>query len=956
MSERQLFLLSPYRLPTHHQILLNEEEMAEWLNGTVCLWHPALIFGAKAPPKVDSPYDHEMPSAGQVFAIPTAPPLFQPDDWKYRVVNAGAIRFEAAADRAATLANLKQAVIDAQNEDVEEGRQAFGTPEVRALLELPEEQVRPFFGLGFGYLMIESLFDAMEHEHLLQVEEFWNDVQQAIAAILRPDGAGDAQQHLQSAAGRLLSAREVLYPIAVHVIDILSLDELPADAPLPAAFARGFPLNVLATGQALEKLAAEQPDRAAAFRQKLDPEIQPPALEIVGGHYREREDALLPIESQLWNFRKGWTSSKAAVGANVEVYGRRRTALHPQTPQFIQACGLRHALLVNFDAAVIPTHRATVVNWSAPDGKSIDAFTRLPLDAAKPQTFFNLVYSLHQSITGDSAPTLALIHRGATASPLYDDWLALGALAPVLGQWTTFHRYFGEALAGEYAGAASPDDFFADYLEERVNAHRPDPISAFARQARLRRRIDAAWSYAAVHRGLTAPGDEERAAVAKLREVEDALETEGLDAPPGAPSAAADELAKLEQDWAGRLAARLQARSPEGQPGYLLLNPCAFPRRVALELDPVSDPFPVEGPVKSAQFDPDRLRVVVEVPPLGFAWVPRAGRPGTAPPKARLRLADGTTVRNEFFEAEVDPETGGLRAFRDMRTRVPRVGQQLVYNPGSKMQAREVKVTVSGTVLGEIVSEGVILDEQNQELATFRQRFRAWLGRPMLDVRIEIEPKAAPTGYPWHAYYGARFAWRDERAALMRGVNGAANTTHHTRPLSPDFLEIRAGRTNTLIFPGGLPFHQRHGARMVDVILIPENEQSRVFELGLALDRENAMPTALGFASPLAVIPTSKGPPPVGPSGWLFHVDAPNLLMLSMRPHEAEGVARSVRMHFLETTGYGGTAELRCVRDPSAGFILDGEGTPSVNLPVTGDAVRIDFSGNDLAHVQVDFA
>jgi hypothetical protein len=954
MSERQVFLLSPYRLPTHHQIMLNEDEMAAWLNGAVCSWHPALIFGAKSPPKVDSSYDHEMPTAGQVFAVPSAPPLFQPDDWPYRVSNAGAVRFEAVPGRDATLANLVHALREAAASSEEESRQAFGTPEIQGLLELPPEKVGPFLGLGFGYLMIESLFDAMDHEHLLAVEDFWNDLQQAIAALLRPDGGDECQQHLNQAAGRLLSAREVLYPIAVHVLDILMLDEKHLDAPLPSAFGQGFPLNIVATGQVLEKLAAERPEHAASLRKKLNREIDPPLLDICGGNYREREDALLPVESQLWNLRRGTESSKAALGVEVEVYGRRRTALSPQTPQFLHAAGLRHALLVNFDNAVIPSHRATVVNWSAPDGKSIDAFTRMPLDSSKPQTFFNLVYNLHQSITGDTAPTLALMHQGEADAPLYDDWLALSKLAPVLGQWTTFGKYFREALAGEYTGAASPDDFFADYLEERVNAHRPDPVSAFARHARLRRRIDSAWTLTAIFRALSAATDAEREALSRLQTIEDALETEGLDSIPEAPSPHGNELATCELEWAEKLAARLQGRAADNQPGYMLLNPCAFPRRVALELDPIDGHFPVEGPVKAAQFDADKLRVVVEVPPLGFAWIPRSTTPGAAPPKARLRLAEPNMIRNEFFEAEIDPETGGIRAFRDLRTRVPRVGQQLVFNPGSKMVARNIKVTINGSALGEVVSEGVILNEQNEELATFRQRYRAWMSRPLLELRIEIEPKQPPTGYPWHAYFGARFAWRDERTALMRGVNGTSNMTNHTRPVSPDFLELRLGKSNTLIFPGGLPFHQRHGGRMLDVILIPEGETACVFDIGLALDRKNHMQTALGFVSPLPVVPTQKGPPHIGPSGWLFHVDSPNLLMLAMRPVEGSA-ARTIRADFLETTGYGGSAEFRCARDPSSAATLDGEGTPSVNLPITGDAVRIDFSANELANVQVEF-
>jgi hypothetical protein len=805
--------------------------------------------------------------------------------------------------------------------------------------------------------MIESLFDAMEHEHLLAVEDFWNDIQQAIAALLRPDGAEESDGHLRQAAGKLLSAREVLYPIAVHVLDIVMLDEKKLDAPLPASFALGFPLNVIATGQVLEKFATDFPERAAALKKKLDPDIQPPVLEICGGNYREREDALLPIESQLWNFQKGRASVKQSLGVNVEVYGRKRTALHPQTPQFIHLNGLRHALFLNFDNAVIPNHRATVVNWSSPDGKSIDAFTRMPLNARQPQTYFNLVYSLHQSITSDTAPTLALLHQGDAGFALYDDWLALSKLAPVFGQWTTFSRYFSDALAGEYIGAANADDFFSDYLEERVNLHRSDPISAFPRQARLRRRIDSAWAFASILRAMSAPTDEDRALLTRLRDVEDALETEGLDAIAGNFSPSVDDLLHLEHHWSAKLAARLQARAADNQPGYMLLNPCAFARRVALELDPATDPFPVEGPIKAAQFDPDKLRVVVEVPPLGFAWLPRNGKSGAAAPKARIRLADQTMVRNEFFEAEIDPVSGGLRSLRDVRTRAPRIGQQLVFNPGSKMSAREAKVTINGPALGEIVTEGLILDEQNEPLATFRLRFRAWMSRPILDVRIEIEPKNPPTGYPWHSYYGARFAWRDERAALLRGVQGISNTTHHTRPVSPDFLEVRVGRSNTLIFPGGLPFHQRHGARMVDVILIAEGEQCRSFDLGLAIDRENHTQTATGFISPVAVVPTTKGPPHIGPSGWLFHVDAPNLLMTGLRPVEIAGkTERTLEAHFMETTGFGGSAEWRCVRDPSSGAILDGEGTRAIDLPITGDAMRIDFSANDLLRVQVDFS
>src|SRR5262249_39204675 len=160
------------------------------------------------------------------------------------------------------------------------------------------------------------------------------------------------------------------------------------------------------------------------------------------------------------------------------------------------------------------------------------------------------------------------------------------------------------------------------------------------------------------------------------------------------------------------------------------------------------------GPLKACQIDGGVAKLVVDVPALGFSWVPTIGGSPSALWSERMRLADAGHVRNEFFEAEIDHVTGGLRALRDHRTRVNRLGQQLVYNPGSAMRAKDVKMVSSGPAVGEIVTEGVILGETDQVLAQFRQRFRAWLGRPVLELRIEITPQQAPHGYPWHEYFG----------------------------------------------------------------------------------------------------------------------------------------------------------------------------------------------------------
>ena len=180
----------------------------------------------------------------------------------------------------------------------------------------------------------------------------------------------------------------------------------------------------------------------------------------------------------------------------------------------------------------------------------------------------------------------------------------------------------------------------------------------------------------------------------------------------------------------------------------MLLNPCAFTRRVTLELDGQPGPVAVEGPVKASQFDAGKSRLVVELPPLGYAWVPR-GSPSTPVPKQRIKMAEPLIVRNEFFEAEIDPATGGLRSFRDLRTRTNHLAAQVVFNPGSRMEARDIRMTVNGSALGELVAESVLLDTANEELATVRQRFaRGSVGRCLI------------------------FGWRSSRKSRLRVIRG----------------------------------------------------------------------------------------------------------------------------------------------------------------------------------------
>src|SRR5262245_14788603 len=484
MPDRQLYLLSPYRPPTSYPVTLTDDEAAAWLNGYAAIWHPAAVRGATGPPVAASAYDHDQPTAGAVYVVPGGPHVYQPDDWDQRVRDAGAVAVAATADRTETIGRLVTAL-----------RQAGETvPDVSTAV------LHQFAGVGLGYLVVETLFDAMEHEHLLDAQGFWADVQAAAAAII--DGQ-PAREPLKAAAEKLQSARESLYSSAIYLLDLVLPDPANLGGPWPASLTAGTPVSFVVTADILDRLAAEHPERFAELEAKF-PAGLPAGLDLCVGAVRDRADALLPVESQCWSLARVREAAKRRFGAEPTVYGRPSPALHPHLPSWLRHAGFTHAVVSSFDPAVASPYKAAVVNWPAPDGKAVDAFAKTPLPAGEWQTYFNLAYHLHQAVTNDAAPTVAFLHKGILAPPPHADLLGLADLAPALGSFTGLTQYFNQVLTGEYVGPSTPDDFPADPLDDRVtHRKRPDPVSGFARHLRLRRRLDAAYTYAALLRSLS---------------------------------------------------------------------------------------------------------------------------------------------------------------------------------------------------------------------------------------------------------------------------------------------------------------------------------------------------------------------------------------------------------------------------------------------------------------------
>ncbi len=927
MTPADAYLLSPYRPPTSYPVSLDPDEAAAWLAGYFSLWHPAVLARVGRPPRPASAYDHDRPGDGAIYCTPTGPEVFHADDWPNRVHDAGGAEFRATPDRDKTLENLQEALGDSPHWDA------------------PVDLVRAFAGVGYGHLLVDGLFEAADHDRLLDHAGFWADVSRAVAASPADPAAAFAALH--AAADTLRVAREQLTPAAFHLLDFAVLTPDKLGAAWPLTLTAGQPVTVQGPAELFGSLAVQHPERFAELKAAC-PADRPGHVSLATGGYSERDDVLLPLESQWWNLSRGKSRITDLLGVAPETYARTRSAAQQVTPAHLAHCGYKYAVLAATDGADLPGKNAAVLNWPSPDGKTVDAVGRAALPAADPLTFFNLTHTLHAAIGTDSAPLAVFAHRGDAPATGYAELVALADLADAVGAFTTVPRYLGSHHYGEYLGTNTPDDFVIDTLDDRVTARRvPDPVSAFARHQRRRRRVDGALALLALARTLAPPTAADRELLTRVEAAEHALEAHAPDGPDDP-----ETLAALEADAAGVLARLLAARGALGQPGFLVFNPAAVTRRVGLELPGLPGSFPLGGAVKASEHDGTTARAVVEVPGLGFVWLPRPTGPAPAV-KVRAKLADGATVRNEFFEAELDPVTGGLRAFRDLRTRQNRLGVQLVYNPGSTSRARSVVVTHSGAALGEVTADGDILSDDGRVLATFRHRLRAWAGRPALEVVIELHPVAPPDGYPWHSYYAARVGWRDERAALYRGVAGSPARTSAPRPGSPDYLETRLGAERTAVFTGGLPFAQKHGARAVDVVLVAPGETASRFELLLAMDRDYPTPTAAGWVTPSPVVAVETGPPNGMMSSSLVHLDLPSLHMTGFRPgHDGQ----SVVARLIESAGFGGAADLTFPKPPTAAALVDGAGEDITPVTPAGPVVPLEFSAGETVRVRVEWA
>jgi alpha-mannosidase len=498
--------------------------------------------------------------------------------------------------------------------------------------------------------------------------------------------------------------------------------------------------------------------------------------------------------------------------------------------------------------------------WWGPNGAAIQALATTPLDVAQPETWLRLAERIGDTIARDHVATILLAGWPGAACEYYDDLCRAARFGPVLGKLVTLDEYF------------------------RVSRE-PDEWTTFhPREYPFRLGVEGVGDAVEKYRGLSCE-DVHRVAGGLAAAA-------GLD---GAPP---------------------QRNNQPSSERCVVINPLtvAFPQIFGFE--PIN-------------FDDSARRVpgilLPEVPACGYATLASAAHP------VQVALAEGRTLRNERLLVTVSETTGGIQSLRTHGDRSTRVSQRLVFRqPGhddgheTRMVADQIEINLNDTLVGQITSNGRLLDRSGHVLARFRQAVRVARGLPVAIVDVQLEVERPPEGDAWTNYIASRIAWADDAIAVRRGVQWMARETSCERIESPEWVEIDDGIGTVTCFALGLPFHRRAGSTWLDSLLLVAGTKRSRFQFALGIDEKYPTQTALGLVTGGRPYTIELPDAPSSPTGWFLHIAAPNVVPTHIEPLATP--QSGIRLRLLETAGRDTRSALAAFRPFQAARTTDFRG------------------------------
>jgi hypothetical protein len=379
--------------------------------------------------------------------------------------------------------------------------QAAGSEPAAGAVPLADD----FRALGMAVLLVEVLARRMRSTAGLETTEFAATVVAAArAAVAGHDD--EARERLRECFGFLSATRSRYYSVDVWLVDLVLLADTTLGRPLIAELTAPTPLGIVATGQLVERLAAEHPASLARLRERC----AAGTASACGGRDADELLALATPEQVLASFERGRAAWERHVGCVPRTFARVAGGGSAVLPAVLAGFGYAGAVWPLFDGTPLPDPGDSRIRWAGAGEACIDGVARPPIDVRSARAILALPEALSNAMDHDHVAVVTCARYAGTASPWHAVLQRIGSWTDALGTFVTPDELFQRT-----AGRGTRVDFEADAFPVPAPADAGDPLAGpVADAAAEARRIVTA---AAGLRPLLPPGGAAAAASAGVR-------------------------------------------------------------------------------------------------------------------------------------------------------------------------------------------------------------------------------------------------------------------------------------------------------------------------------------------------------------------------------------------------------------------------------------------------------
>ncbi|MDR0704298.1 MAG: hypothetical protein LBF88_04845 [Planctomycetaceae bacterium] len=814
-------------------------EADELLDAWTAVFHPALIEKFNEIPRWESASIPPYNSSEQPILIPACCESFLYEDWFKQQDETKTFLVRNCINRDEILAKLFS------HENIE--NHGFDT-----------EYIADFFALGTAHFLIDMLVRQLHYMSMLDNSQLTTQIFDSLKAY-RKGEIETAKDHLRQALESICQSKEYFYPSKTYFLDLTLVTSSTTGNSLQKILNGRDSVNLFLSCKLLQQLSEINSETFSVLKSACNAG----KVRFIADDSEERSLLLLPILDAADKILDGISIFRKQLNVSPMIYGRLHSGLTPFLPQLLKLIGIKGVVhFAPLDGWRIKETEQSKMIWQGVDGTKIDALVRYPLDGSSSLEFFDLAVKLGQTINNDHAPTAVFAQfpgqKNKSNTVWLDDLRCMANYTSALGEFYDIEKYFDETPQ-----CGSTNQFsFGKYPGNALAGNETNPISYWNNvyKENAERTVRSVFETILILLGCK-PQDHHLA-----EQFAEIIASTGI---------RNDNKNRNKNDT---------AKSEK----LLLLNPLSCPRRVFVDISDWKSLPKETAPVVLTCETENRKEVVVDIPPLGYAFIESnkniVEKNVSKKNKTTFRLTDlnspktvaarffhsvfsnsetkaeiklirkseddlGKNIKrsvylleNEYFSVKIDAASGMLRSIFTNNSRFNRLSRQLGFrlskdkranderrsddpNHGYAVQtADKILITEITPITGRLAITGRLILPDGKTAADFIETITIRRKSRLLEFDLELKPHEEPGEHSWDSYYAIRYAWNDNTLDLRGGLADGVHALSGERLQSPKLIDLRNEKYSLTFFTEGLPFHRRFGERQLDTILIAKGE------------------------------------------------------------------------------------------------------------------------------------